>query len=181
LNLEYEFYKLIFMSGSYPYARLGYAEALSKTGTTVIWDQWNYRHMCYCNNLFGSPHTEVWTNWPGTMQVTHPGQITCQVVTGGGGQSQQTDNPRPRQLTIFLPTVSADKNISVKFGIPAAGNAELILYNVIGTAVSRMVMHDLKPGYYYRRLDAHGIPGGIYVLMLRQDSAVVTKKIVVVR
>ena len=259
-NLEYEFYKVLFKLSKGPSARLGYAEAISKTGSRIIWMQMPYRHMCYTNNLFGSPHTEVWTNWPGTMQVSHPVQIivgvplqftvtvldesgsplryakvclnkpndiyqvgetnasgqavfnitpqttgtmkvtvtrphnidlnyaqfcpsqtTCQVVTGGGGQSQQANELRPRRLSIISLATVVNEEISVRFGIPEQGDVTLILHDVKGAVVQRSTIADLKSGYYRRCLNVAGLPNGIYVLVLRQNTSVATKKLVVVR
>jgi len=83
-TLQQNFYDNIFFVNNNPInenslARLGVAEALSKTLPDELWfdplfDGW-YRYSCYSHNLFGSPYTEIWTNIPRNFDVSHPIQI----------------------------------------------------------------------------------------------------------
>lgn len=55
--------------------RVGVAEAFSKCGETIDWNDAHYRYICYGHNLFGSPCFETWTKTPGNMSVRHPNQV----------------------------------------------------------------------------------------------------------
>jgi hypothetical protein len=90
-DLEYAFYLRIinpwWVGGGPPepsITRIGVAEAMSKCDTSIHWfdtlDIYD-RHVCYANNLFGSPYTEAWTKTPGNMTVTHPLQIPVGIQT----------------------------------------------------------------------------------------------------
>ncbi len=85
-DLEYEFYRKLFTIEELPpvepsVTRLGVSEALSKCGSRIDWTDDRDRHNCYAHNLFGSPYTEVWTNLPGNMSVSHPPRIYVGVTT----------------------------------------------------------------------------------------------------
>ncbi len=90
-DLEYAFYLRImnpwWFGGGPPepsITRIGVAEAMSKCDTSIHWSDTldkADRHVCYANNLFGSPYTEAWTKTPGNMIVTHPSQIPVGVQT----------------------------------------------------------------------------------------------------
>jgi len=96
-DLQYEFYMQLFATMHIippiePYAsRIGVAEALSKCGGRINWNAHYYppdplpdeidRYVCYTNNLFGSPYTEVWTRTPKNLTVSHPNHIYVGVPT----------------------------------------------------------------------------------------------------
>lgn len=63
------------------YSRIGVAEALSKVIEQESWDLYEFRYVCYAHNLFGSPHTEAWTNEPGELSVFHRSTIPVGLQT----------------------------------------------------------------------------------------------------
>lgn len=89
--LEHWFYTYLFTQGSgqpiddNPLSRAGVSEALSKTVPDELWFDplfdAQYRYVCYSHNLFGSPHTDVWTNIPRELAVIHAGNITAGQLT----------------------------------------------------------------------------------------------------
>ncbi len=87
LDLEHEFYKVLFSPYTGPYppepscTRFSVAEALSKCGDKINWlDKW-YRYVCYSHNYFGSPYTEVWSNQPRNFSVNHPRVVYVGIPT----------------------------------------------------------------------------------------------------
>jgi hypothetical protein len=64
-----------------PVTHIGVAEAFSKCGPSIDWNDCVDRYICYGHNLFGSPCFETWTNTPGNMLVTHPSRIPVRVPT----------------------------------------------------------------------------------------------------
>lgn len=63
-------------------SQLGASVALSKEKNAFMWSH-NYdaRQGFYCQNLFGSPITEVWTKTPANFFVIHPTRINVSVPT----------------------------------------------------------------------------------------------------
>ncbi|MCK4822894.1 T9SS type A sorting domain-containing protein, partial [bacterium] len=80
-DLENEFYNRVFCNISSPggtepsITRISVAEALSKCGVSIDWENELYRHLCYAHNLFGSPYFETWTKTPGNLSVSHPRRV----------------------------------------------------------------------------------------------------------
>jgi hypothetical protein len=86
-GLQSNFYNSLFTK-YYPdnedpseYSRIGVAEALSKVIEQKSWDLYEFRYVCYAHNLFGSPHTEVWTNEPSELSVSHRSTVPVGLQT----------------------------------------------------------------------------------------------------
>lgn len=75
----------------------------------------------------------------------------------------------------------------IKFDIPASVNyskdrkIELIIYDVLGKEISKLINTDLKPGKYEYEWNASGFSSGIYFYTLKTNSILITKKMLMIK
>jgi len=69
----------------------------------------------------------------------------------------------------------------ISFDIPKSGNARLIIYDVLGTVVYRLVDGYLFAGSYKYDFNASGITSGVYFYKLSTDNFTETKRMVVIK
>ncbi|OGB67141.1 MAG: hypothetical protein A2Y94_11725 [Caldithrix sp. RBG_13_44_9] len=55
----------------------------------------------------------------------------------------------------------------LKFGLPAAGEVELIIWNIQGRKICELLRKKLSAGEYQVSWNAENLPSGIYLLDLR--------------
>ena len=69
----------------------------------------------------------------------------------------------------------------VRYALPAAGAVRLVLYDVLGREVVRMVEGPRPAGPHETLLDVSRLAPGLYFVRLATREAVVTRRLVVVR
>jgi len=70
---------------------------------------------------------------------------------------------------------------TVKFSMRNAGNAKLIVYDVMGREVQTLVNEKLQPGTYEKLFDASMLPSGIYFYRLEVNGFTETKKMSLIK
>ncbi|RMI25204.1 MAG: T9SS C-terminal target domain-containing protein [Calditrichaeota bacterium] len=116
----------------------------------------------------------------------NPGSIT--VVSSGGGSDTRTllvgptltgvpEETRlyPNSPNPFNPTTS------IRYSLRAAGEVHLTLFTVTGQKVMTLVEGYQRQGEHTLRLDARHLPSGIYLLHLKADHQVFTRRIVLLK
>ena len=77
---------------------------------------------------------------------------------------------------------------NVKWQMLNAGNAKIIVFDILGKEVATLVNEELNPGIYEVRFDATDLPGGIYFYRLkienpqgRTENFIDTKKLILLK
>lgn len=70
---------------------------------------------------------------------------------------------------------------TIGFDIPKAGHTTLIIYNMLGRVVKRLVDGRLESGSYSFDWDATGIPSGMYIYRLNSGDFVRSRKMVLLK
>ena len=75
---------------------------------------------------------------------------------------------------------------TIKFDIPSAGARyivpiQIVIYDVLGKQIARLLNEKLSPGSYSVTWDAVNYPSGVYFYKLISDGYVVTKKMILVK
>ena len=69
----------------------------------------------------------------------------------------------------------------IRFGLPVAEHTTLIIFDLLGREVIRLVDEFLEQGRYTYRWDAAGKPSGMYIYKLTSGNFVQTKKMVLLK
>ena len=70
---------------------------------------------------------------------------------------------------------------TIKFDLPAGAHTTLIIYNILGQEVIRLVDDFLEQGRYTYRWDAAGKPSGMYIYKLTSGRFVQSRKMVLLK
>ncbi len=70
---------------------------------------------------------------------------------------------------------------NIKFGIPKAGNVKLVIYDLSGREVSRLVDQSLNAGYYNADFNAVNLASGVYFYRLEAKDFTDVKKMILVK
>ncbi|MEP0547468.1 MAG: T9SS type A sorting domain-containing protein [Rhodothermales bacterium] len=84
-------------------------------------------------------------------------------------------------LTLTVAPNPIRRNASVRFTLPEAGSSRLVVYDVLGREVLRLVDAAVPAGSHEARVDAGGLAAGSYLVRLDTDSGVETRLVTVVR
>lgn len=88
----------------------------------------------------------------------------------------------PREVTLGAagPNPFA-ASAAVRFGVPAATHVRLVLYDLLGREVARLVDGPVDAGWHTARLDGSALVSGVYLLRLHADEARLTRTLVRMR
>ncbi|MFN8177862.1 MAG: glucoamylase family protein [bacterium] len=70
---------------------------------------------------------------------------------------------------------------TVAYRLPAAGNVELVLYDVLGRAVRTVVRGDQSAGFHQVSLGGEGLPSGVYFYRLRSGGEVAEQRCILIK
>jgi uncharacterized delta-60 repeat protein len=70
---------------------------------------------------------------------------------------------------------------NIKFGIPKAGNVRLIIYDINGREVNRLINQNLNAGYYTADFNASNLASGVYFYRLEANDFTDVKKMMLVK
>jgi hypothetical protein len=124
--------------------------------------------------------TRCTTALAGDMNPANNRQTGSVVVTPNPGVAEAGSLPATFCLERARPSPAAGR-VSVRFGLPAAEEVELLLYDASGRQVSVLARGLQGRGWHDVRLDAAGLAAGIYWLNFRARDFTQTQKLVVQR
>ena len=70
---------------------------------------------------------------------------------------------------------------NIKFGISNYTFSKIIIYNILGKEIERLVNEKLKPGEYEVNWDATNYPSGVYFYTIEAGNYVNSKKMILVK
>lgn len=70
---------------------------------------------------------------------------------------------------------------NIEFQIPNSGYVKLVVYNMLGKEVQKLVNQELVAGTYEVDFDGSNLPSGVYYYRLEVDSYTETKKMLIVK
>ncbi|MEO8513270.1 MAG: T9SS type A sorting domain-containing protein [Ignavibacteria bacterium] len=72
-------------------------------------------------------------------------------------------------------------NTNIKFDIPKAGNVKLVVYDINGREVNRLINQNLPAGYYNADFNASNLASGVYFYSLEANDFTDVKKMILVK
>jgi len=70
---------------------------------------------------------------------------------------------------------------TIEFETPERTNVTLVVYDVLGREIEKLVQKELEPGRYKVNFDAKGLPGGVYFYTLKTSKSAQTKKMLLIK
>jgi hypothetical protein len=107
-------------------------------------------------------------NYDGTFQYSRVIEVNAGEIPAAFALEQNYPNP-------FNPSTTINYNVPVKSEI------RLVIYNVLGEKINYLVNGLREAGNYSVEFNAAGLPTGIYFYVLRTDSYVQTRKMMLIR
>lgn len=111
-----------------------------------------------------------------------PTKKTAWLAAGGWTDVQKTTGVVPTEFNLeqnypnpFNPTTN------IKFSVPKSSYVSLIVYNMLGQEVSKLVSQNLTSGTYEYTFDAKNLASGMYVYQLKTDNLTLSKKMMLVK
>lgn len=104
-------------------------------------------------------------------------------TTNGGTSSViSTSNEVPDKFKLYQNYPNPFNPITkIKFQIAKAGNAKLIVFDVTGREIEKLVDQDLKPGIYEVSFDGNNLSSGVYYYKLIMEGYSEVKRMVLVK
>lgn len=120
-------------------------------------------------------------------------------IPDGTGGWQLSSTPTPGSANIPTGIISAEAEIperitlrqnfpnpfnpftTISYSLTAQSNVSLVVYNLIGKEVARLVSEIQPAGHYKITWDASDVASGIYLYRLHEDNLVLTKKMVLLK
>jgi len=132
-----------------------------------------------------TPTEEILYN--GIIEVVHNalGSPDSVYVVGNGiitGIEDELLNTIPTEYVVYQNYPNPFNNSTViKYSVPQEGLVALIVYNLLGEEVARLVNDIKQTGNYEVSFDATGLPSGIYFYKLQAGSFIETKKMILLK
>jgi len=102
--------------------------------------------------------------------------------TTGSVTSLEEDSELPTEFTLSQNYPNPfNPSTQIEFSIPAVGNYQLKVFNIIGEEVASLVNNELAPGMYSVSFDASKLASGIYIYRLAGQSVNITKKMILMK
>jgi hypothetical protein len=102
---------------------------------------------------------EVWADEPFAIQITR-GAITTSLAWEG------SEIPQGLELRQNFPN-PFNPETTISFGLPETGRVELVIYDMMGREVSRLVDGNLDAGWHQIRWDASRLASGTYIYRIQ--------------
>jgi serine protease AprX len=116
-------------------------------------------------------------NPPGT--TAPPTRFMYTVVTTG---ISSNNNEVPKQFRLYNNYPNPfNPSTRINFDIASQTNAKLVIYDILGREVMKLIEGNLKPGSYSYELKADNLPSGVYFYRLVTDSFTDTKKMLLIK
>jgi hypothetical protein len=69
----------------------------------------------------------------------------------------------------------------IRFALPESGLTSIKIFNVLGQEITELVNREMSKGYHSVEFNAENLPSGIYLYILRSNSHVLSKKMMLVK
>jgi hypothetical protein len=106
----------------------------------------------------------IWADEPFNLTIVR-GTVTTSV--------EQVSSDIPQQLTLRQNFPNPfNPQTMISFGLPESGRVELVVYDMLGREVSRLVDGNLSAGWHQVRLDASRLASGTYIYRIQTAGQV---------
>ena len=113
-----------------------------------------------------------------------PGKTAGEATTGVVVATEGDAPAGPAELTLAAPfpnPASGGRPLTLTFGLPEPGPADVRVYDVQGRELATLSNRDHPAGWHSVRWDLQGVASGVYVVRLRTDSGTRTRTVTVAR
>ncbi len=156
-------------------------DAFTKTFTLLV-DEQNLTGLSYEVTGLDQGATYFWRVRARNSAGTGPWSETHQFMTATGVGLERLGDAIPQTLVLnanypnpFNPTTA------IRFDLPQAGTVQLLVYDLAGREVARLVDQPLPAGTHQVTFDATGLPSGTYLYRLRTNTAELTRPMTLVK
>ncbi|HDR04271.1 MAG TPA: T9SS type A sorting domain-containing protein [Candidatus Marinimicrobia bacterium] len=122
-------------------------------------------------------------SWDLLSNVGFIGNIMIHAYFDSNVISSASDSPiLPGEITL-LPNFPNPFNpvTQIRFALPSAGNAELVVYNLRGETVGTLINGWMPAGWHNVSFEGSALPSGIYIYRLKSESAGASGKMILLK
>ncbi len=115
--------------------------------------------------------------------ILHPGFIPCLFLGLPTGVDDAATGPKiPKAFALHQNYPNPfNPETSIQFSVVSEQFVSLKVYDVMGKAVATLVNEKQVPGYYRATFDGRGLASGVYLLHLRAEDFVATRKMLLTK
>ncbi|MDH3268948.1 MAG: choice-of-anchor D domain-containing protein, partial [Ignavibacteria bacterium] len=122
----------------------------------------------------------------GKIEITHnaAGSPDSVIVTGDGvtGIKDELLNTIPTEFIVYQNYPNPfNPSTSIIFGLPEVVKVRLVLFNLLGEVVAKLVDEEKTAGYYTVEFNAANLPSGVYFYQLKAGEFIETKKMLLLK
>lgn len=165
------------------------------TGSGVYYDSASVNNISVsATQVTHNGKTYVFQGWTGTGQGSYTGpNPSAQVTNHGvivqtanfdtldvGISNYNTTIPDKFELYQNYPN-PFNPSTTIKFDIPQATTASLIVFDVVGKEIARLVDQKLSPGSYQYTMNADNFASGIYYYQIKTESFTQIRKMILLK
>ena len=155
------------------------AEYMATTGADLSVGTWYYATAFrYANHptVFGGYHVDGGGFWEAGVNVS--GVLTVEQGTNIG--APEMDLPLTMVLDQNYPN-PFNPTTQIRYGLPEAGQVELVVYNLMGQRVATLVSEPQQAGFHTVSFDASRLASGVYIYRLRAGSHTELRKMTLIK
>jgi hypothetical protein len=92
------------------------------------------------------------------------------------------DDPRSVSYTLFQNYPNPfNPNTEIRYQVPAVSDVKLMVYDILGREVTKLVNEKKAPGIYTLSFDGSGLASGVYIYRLTSDKYVESRKMLLMK
>ena len=100
----------------------------------------------------------------------------------GNGNQETEEEILPTEYTLYQNYPNPFNPVTtIKYELPKAGDVSLIIYDILGREIKKLVSANQQPGRYEVQFNASSLASGVYIYQLRTENYVDTKKMILLR
>jgi hypothetical protein len=145
-----------------------------------IWDPSNEDVVVYDNALGASDDASAGSVLGGGSVVLHTGKGKGKAGKGGLLESESEEVPSEIALEAAYPN-PFNPTTTIGFALPEASEVRLVVYDVLGREVARLVDGRVEAGRHRMRFEAGSLPSGTYLYRLEAGSFVAVGQVLLVK
>lgn len=111
-------------------------------------------------------------------------ELTGAIINGavyGTITNLMSETLLPVQNAIEIYPNPSNNEAKIYYKVSEIGNVTILLYDMLGSEIMRLVDETHQPGEYSINVKAHQLSSGVYIAMLRSGAAVLAKKLILMK
>ena len=153
-------------------------------GSNATWNRTDSGFIFKVNYVYD---TTITNNGGGTTskEVYHEEEHVVVEVTpykNATAVKSTQENSRPKEFALFQNYPNPFNPVTIiKYQIPKASHVKLMIFDILGNQVAKLVDEDKSPGSYSVNFDGTALASGVYFYRIQAGNYVLTKKLILLK